>query len=222
MPPSHRPRPRPSASLAALALPVLLAWPADATAQDAAQGAAQAAAREAAPSTEWQIAAAVLAAPEEHRDGAEVRAWNAEGRLVTIREGTNNLICLADEPGDGRFRAACYHVSLEPFMARGRELTAAGVEGMERQETRWDEADAGLLLVPRQPAMVYNLGFDSEDFDPATVNVGSAGRLHAIYIPYATSESTGLPTNPAAGGPWLMWPGKASAHVMVAVPPSGG
>ena len=78
-----------------------------------------------------QIAGAILPAPEEVRDGVHVYGYDVEGTLVTLREGTNDLICLADKPGDDRFHAACYHKSLEPYMARGRELRA---EGVDRQD----------------------------------------------------------------------------------------
>jgi len=40
-----------------------------------------------------------------------------------------------------------------------------------------------------------------------------------IYIPYATAESTGLPTKPIAPGmPWIMDPGTHRAHIMIDPP----
>ena len=41
------------------------------------------------PSTEWQIKTAVLAAPEEERDGATVLGYDASGAVVTLRKGSN-------------------------------------------------------------------------------------------------------------------------------------
>lgn len=174
---------------------------------------------------EWLVSSAVLAAPSSLRDGAEVRAWTPHDRLVTLRPGTNGLICLADRPGDERFAAACYHEGLEPFMERGRELSRAGVSGTARNEARWAEIRAGALPMP-DAAMVYNLGFPTDDFDPATVDPATGGRLHAIYMAGATPESTGLPATPG-DGPWLMFPGTPSAHVMISLParkeaPDGG
>ncbi len=165
---------------------------------------------------EWLVESAALAAPAQLREAAEVRAWTADGHLVTLRPGFNRIICLADEPGDGRFRAACYHDSLEPFMERGRELRRQGIEGEARNQARWDEIEAGTLPMPAA-AMVYNLAFPGEDFDPATTDPATGGRLHAIYMKGATAESTGLPTIPD-GGPWLMLPGTPSAHVMIGLP----
>jgi hypothetical protein len=166
--------------------------------------------------TEWLVASAALAAPAQLRADAEVRGWTGDGHLVTLREGSNHLICLADQPGDDGFRAACYHDSLEPFMERGRELRRQGIEGEARNQARWEEIEAGTLAMP-DIAMVYNLAFPTEDFDPATTDPATGGRLHAIYIKHATTESTGLPTLPD-GGPWLMLPGTPSAHVMIGLP----
>ncbi|WP_417558540.1 hypothetical protein [Mesoflavibacter zeaxanthinifaciens] len=45
-----------------------------------------------------QIKTAVLAAPEMYRDGATVLGYNQEGKLVTLREGNNGMVCLADDP----------------------------------------------------------------------------------------------------------------------------
>lgn len=166
--------------------------------------------------TEWLVSSAVLAAPAALREGAEVRGWTSDGRLATLRPGTNGLICLADRPGDERFAAACYHETLEPFMERGRELSRAGVQGTARNEARWAEIRAGTLPMPAA-AMVYNLGFPTEEFDPATIDPATGRRLHALYISGATPESTGLPATPG-DGPWLMFPGTPSAHVMISLP----
>ncbi|MGA2600273.1 MAG: hypothetical protein ABSH09_25180 [Bryobacteraceae bacterium] len=76
------------------------------------------------PPAQVQIAGAVLAAPVDLRDGAAVMGYNADGKLVQIREGKNELICLATDPAKPAFNVACYHKDLEPFMARGRELLA--------------------------------------------------------------------------------------------------
>lgn len=167
---------------------------------------------------------AVLALPEALRDGAEVRKRTPDG-LVTIRKGGGAMICLTDDPGDDRFHVACYHESLEPFMAMGRELAARGLEGMERQEARWEAVEEGEVPMPDDAAMVYNLALpdaDATSVDPDTVEVEEASRLQALYMPYATAESTGLPSEPSAGGPWLMFPGRPSAHVMISIPPEGG
>jgi hypothetical protein len=166
-------------------------------------------------SAEWQIATAVLALPQSLRAGAEVRGWSGDD-LVVLRSGSNGIICLADRADQEGFSAACYHDSLEPFMARGRELTRQGVAGAERDEVRWREIEAGTLPMPAA-AMVYNLRYATDDIDPATFDPTTAGRLHSFYIPGATTESTGIGTQPSAE-PWLMQAGTPSAHIMIALP----
>lgn len=162
-----------------------------------------------------QIAGAVLPAPPEMRDGVHVYGYDAAGQLVTIREGTNDLICLADQPGDDRFHAACYHTSLEPYMARGRALRAEGVDRQESFNIRHKEAQEGTLAMPDEPAAVYNVSAPLEGFDPATAQVG----LYALYIPYATQANTGIPEAPnAPGAPWIMRAGTPSAHIMISPP----
>lgn len=104
-----------------------------------------------------QIAATLLAAPAERKSAATVLGYDADGKLVTLRAGTNDLICLADNPKDENFSAACYHKDLEPFMARGRALSASGVAGKEREAMRFKEIEAGTLAMPREPRTLYVL-----------------------------------------------------------------
>jgi hypothetical protein len=173
----------------------------------------QAAAPMTVPPAEEQLAAAVLAAPEEWRADATVLGYDPSGTLVTLRKGTNDLVCLADNPKDTRFSVACYHKDLEPFMARGRELLAQGVKGQARDEQRWKEIESGTLTMPREPRTLYVLS--GSGFDAATRTVRDGASRWVIYTPYATSASTGLSTTPIAGGPWLMFPGTPGAHIMI-------
>jgi hypothetical protein len=163
-----------------------------------------------------QIAAAVLAAPADRRDGAAVLGYDAAGEFTTLREGTNDMICLADDPAAEGFETACYHVSLEPFMARGRELAAAGVTGRERTQARYREIEAGSLKMPDRPAMLYVL--TGERFDAESGAVTGEYRRSVMYVPFATAEATGLSTSASTVDPWIMFPGTAGAHIMITPP----
>lgn len=163
-----------------------------------------------------QLAAAIQAAPEDRRDGARVLGWTTDGKVVELRAGSNDLVCLAARPGDAQWSVACYHESLEPFMARGRELTAQGIEGQERIDIREREIAEGKLPMPREPRTLYVL--HGSGFDAATGEVNDAYLRWVIYTPYATPESTGLTTRPVPGAPWLMFPGTAGAHIMINPP----
>jgi hypothetical protein len=97
-----------------------------------------------------QIAGAVSPLPEAMREGAAVLGYR-RGRLVSLREGTNGMICLADDPAREGFHAACYHKDLEPFMARGRALTTEGKERPAIDSIRQAEIEAGSLAMPLEP-----------------------------------------------------------------------
>lgn len=168
------------------------------------------------PSPETQIAAATLAAPPDLRDGAAVLGYNAQGELVRLREGKNELICLANDPGKTSFSVACYHRDLEPYMARGRELLAQKVTGQKRNEIRWKEVAEGKLSLPREPRTLYILS--GTGFDVNTGKVTDAYLRWVIYVPFATPESTGLSTKASDNAPWLMFPGTAGAHIMINPP----
>jgi hypothetical protein len=169
------------------------------------------------PAPETQIATAVQAAPEDRRAGARVLGYDAQGALVTLRAGTNDLVCLGDQPGDAEVSVACYHESLEPFMSRGRELIASGVKGEERMKQRFREAAEGKLAMPKDPATLYVLS--GSGVDPATGEVKDPYLRYVVYTPGATAESTGLPLSPPGpGGPWIMFPGTPGAHIMINPP----
>ncbi len=164
-----------------------------------------------------QLTAAVLAAPEERRGGATVLGYDAQGALTTLRKGSNDLICLADHPAVAGYSAACYHKDLEPFMARGRALTAEGVTSDDvRDATRFKEITAGTLAMPKEPRALYVM--TGKAYDTATGTVANAYTRWVLYVPFATAESTGLGTKPAANAPWLMNPGTAGAHIMISPP----
>jgi hypothetical protein len=168
------------------------------------------------PSSEVQIAAAVLAAPGELREGAAVLGYNPQGQLVKLREGKNELICLASDPNKTSFSVACYHRDLEPYMARGRELLSQKVTGQKRNDIRWKEVAEGKLSLPREPRTLYVL--TGTGFDAANGKVTDASLRWVIYVPFATPESTGLSTKASDNAPWLMSPGTAGAHIMINPP----
>ncbi|MGB5700332.1 hypothetical protein [Muriicola sp.] len=165
---------------------------------------------------EVQINTAVLPVPEGQKDAAMVYGYNAKGEFVVLREGTNNLVCIADNPNRKGISVSCYSKRLEPFMARGRELNAQGKTQEERNEIRGREIESGVLSMPKEPSMLYVLFGTEEDYDTSTGALPNGKFRYVIYTPFATTESTGLPDKPHAPGmPWLMDPGTHRAHIMV-------
>ena len=171
------------------------------------------------PPTDLQIAEAVQAAPESQQEGAMVYGFDGDGNLIVLRKGTNELICLADNPQNKGFNVACYHKDLEPFMARSRELRKEGKNNGEIFKIKEEEAKAGTLKLPKQPTTLHILSGSDGKYNAATGKVENANYRYVVYIPYATQESSGLPMKPVVnGGPWLMDPGTHRAHIMISTP----
>lgn len=165
----------------------------------------------------WQLKTAVLAAPPADRAGATVLGYDANGKVVTLRQGTNNFVCLADNPKQKGFSVACYHKELEPFMARGRALAAEGKNAKEVFQIREREVKSGKLPMPDKSI----LNVTSGTVNATTGEVTDLYTRYVIYIPYATVESTGIPLTPLAdGAPWIMDPGTHRAHIMINPPKS--
>lgn len=162
------------------------------------------------------IATALMAAPKESRSGCKVIGYNMAGEFVTLREGDNEFIVLADNPNRDGFNAACYHKDLEPFMARGRALRAEGKTAKEIFEIREAEAKSGKLDMGKPGSTLHIYSGAGELYDPETSKVTGAKYRYVVYLPFATSQSTGLPEKPiGTNHPWIMNPGTHRAHIMI-------
>ena len=171
------------------------------------------------PTKDVQISTAVLAAPEASREKAMVYGYSEKGEFVVLRSGTNEMVCLADDPNQAGLNVSCYHKDLEPFMARGRDLKKAGKNFKEVFDIREEEVKSGKLMMPKQPATLFVLSAPDEQFNRTTGVVTGGNLRYVVYIPYATAESTGLPLKPEAPGmPWIMDPGTHRAHIMINPP----
>lgn len=162
------------------------------------------------------IATALMAAPKASRDSCKVIGYNMAGEFVTLKEGNNEFIVLADNPQKPGFSAACYHKDLEPFMARGRELKAEGKTAAEIFDIREEEAKSGKLDMGKQGSALHIYFGPDELYDPETSKVKGANYRYVVYLPFATAQSTGLPEKPIGSNhPWIMNPGTHRAHIMI-------
>ena len=162
-----------------------------------------------------QIASAVSALPPHLQGGARVLGYGTDGKLMTLRPGTNEMVCIADDPTGKRFHVACYHNSLEPFMARGRELHGLKKSKEAVDSIRLSDIKRGRYAMPSKPAALYQYFAPRDSVNLSTGAISGAQHLYVIYMPYATYKSTGITENPVEGGPWVMNPGKPWAHIMV-------
>lgn len=167
------------------------------------------------PAKEAQLKTALYAAPSDKKEGAMIYGYDERGNLTVIREGTNDLICLTDDPTKDGISSACYFNGLEPFMARGRELAREGKTFEEKKEIRGSEVKSGKLKIPEN-SMLFVYSANAEDYSIETGELSDGHLRYVVYTPYATTESTGLPDKPYSPGmPWLMFPGTYHAHIMI-------
>ena len=161
-----------------------------------------------------QVASAVLALPVQFRADARVLGYKKGSKaLVPLRDTKGEFTCLATPP-DASLHLACYHSSLEPFMARGRDLREKGTKDTQVDTVRFAEVMSGKLAMPKHPAALYQLFGGT--YDAAANTVAGARPLFVIYISDATAATTGLPDKPAGPGePWIMFPGTPKAHIML-------
>lgn len=168
------------------------------------------------PSPDQQMAAATLPLPDAMRAGARVIGWSESGVRTDLREGRNGMICIADEPGDERFRVLCYPASLEPLLSRSRQLRDEGLEEEERDRRLEEEVETGKIVLPGQPAVLHMIDAPAGSYDPATGRMNEeAGRIRIIFTPYQTAEAMGLPTERHDDMPWVMNSGELFSHIMI-------
>ncbi|MEO5979482.1 MAG: hypothetical protein ABIS36_23645 [Chryseolinea sp.] len=175
------------------------------------------------PSKELQIRTAVLAAPEAQREKAMVYGYSDKGEFMVLRQGSNEMVCIADDPNQKGLNVSCYHKDLEPFMIRGRQLKKENKSFKEVFDIREAEVKSGKLMMPKQPTTLFAYSASADDYNDQTGEVKSGNLRYVVYIPFATAESTGLPTKPEAPGmPWIMDPGTHRAHIMINPPAKDG
>jgi hypothetical protein len=66
------------------------------------------------------IATALMLTPKESRSRCQVIGYKMAAEFVTLKEGDNEFIILADNPNQAGCSAACYLKDLKPFITRGR------------------------------------------------------------------------------------------------------
>jgi hypothetical protein len=171
------------------------------------------------PTKDVQIKTALMAAPDDKREAATVYGFDDKGEVTVLRKGTNEMICLADDPQSPGFNASCYHNTLEPFMERGRQLKKEGKTAKEIFDIREEEAKSGKLTMPKDGATLFVLSADAANYNSETGEVKDHYLRYVVYIPWATEASTGLPLKPSGPAmPWIMDPGTHRAHIMINPP----
>lgn len=169
-----------------------------------------------------QIAAAVLPLPEALRAGAAVRGYDAKLSRVTLREGTNNMVCNGDRPGDDDFDVRCYERQFQAVIDMRRELVGSGA--LSTADAKFEsEIKEGRLKLPNYPTAGYRMLGPIAAYEASSRTWTAAiERWQSVHFPYQTAADMGLPTEREGTTPYVMSSGTWWSHVMIQhTPPRG-
>lgn len=170
------------------------------------------------PSASRQIAAAVLPLPEVMREHATVLGYAPDLSLITLREGTNGMVCTASRPGGAEFDVRCYHEAFMPIIRRVRELHARGLKSDEIDRTIDAEVKAKTLAIPDHPVAGYRMLGPISAYRAESNTVGpEIESWQSVHFPYKTAAEIGLPEEGQVQStmPYVMASGTFWSHVMI-------
>ena len=171
-----------------------------------------------APPARQQIASALLPLPEVMRTQATVLGYAPDLSLVTLRQGSNGMVCTASRPGNAEFDVRCYHESFMPVVRRLRELNSEGVKDDEVFRIIDAEVKAKKLRIPDHPTAGYRMLGPISAYQLGTNTVGKEIRSwQSVHFPYKTAAEIGLPEEGQVPRtiPYVMTSGTFWSHVMI-------
>jgi len=149
---------------------------------------------------------ALAAAPRQMKEGATVIKWTADFTYETLKKGANRLVCYdrSGEPGRQVFAVQCTSIGNLDRVAQNRKFEAE--PDVAKRKAMMEATEANGTRVKPEFGSVW-LSMNGPDQAHA--------RIHTtIAVPGATSQSMGLPDDPAKGGVWIMNAGTSTAHIM--------
>lgn len=154
-------------------------------------------------SDEELIENAMSAAPEAVARDARIIAMDDQGQVRTLREGTNNFTCLADDPGPGN----------NP-MCMDRNAMAWAEAWMNKTEPPKGQVGIGYMLAGgATPSNVDPFAQPPQDGEmtqePPHIMIFSLPEIPEGY-PQPGEE-------PDMSQPWVMWAGTPYEHLMIPV-----
>jgi hypothetical protein len=170
------------------------------------------------PPTTQQTAAAVLPLPPVLREHATVVGYAPDMSLITLRKGSNGMVCTATRPGDDEFDVRCYQESFMPVVRRLRELHSQGVKQEEIYRTIDAEVKAKKLSMPDHPTAGYRMLGPISAYHADSNTLGSEIKSwQSVHFPYKTAAEIGLPEEGQVANtmPYVMASGTFWSHVMI-------
>jgi hypothetical protein len=154
-----------------------------------------------------EIETALLAAPQNMKEGATVIKWKPDYTYDTLRKGSNRLVCynLSGMPGQQPFSIECTSVANLERVAQNLKFETEPDRAKRQAALDAAEKD-GTRAKPEYGSVWFHvMGADRERARPHMT----------VALPGATAQSTGLPDNPKMGGAWIMNAGTSTAHLMI-------
>jgi hypothetical protein len=170
---------------------------------------AEPAAPEPAPGTpEAKIAEAESAAPPDIASNATIMDWPMEegAEPVQLRAGTNGWTCFPSTPNPTGA------VGQDPMCLDGEFIKWAQA-WMGKTDPDVSSVGIGYMLQGDRGASNTDPFATEQTPDNEWVQAGP----HLMVITPDPAQLAAIPTDPATGGPWVMWSGTPYAHVMVPV-----
>jgi len=148
-----------------------------------------------------KIASAMSAAPSRIASAATIAEISPDGKIVTLRAGTNGFTCFPDDP---------HTPAPDPICA-------------DKAWGQWFEA-----WMAKKPPMIKQVGIaymlmgssDASNTDPFAMKP-AAGQswvvtpAHTMVIVPDPKQLDAYPSDPKSGGPFVMFKGTPYAHLMV-------
>ncbi len=157
------------------------------------------------------IAQATLPLPEQLRGGATV-VIDEDGQRRVLRQGTNPFTCHPDGDEPAGFYVSCTD-------ERMRHSTAMAEYGRLRQQGLPEDEILAAVSAGVESGKLTPIPSGAMFFALSGPDKANSDLLIVIRTPDATTESTGLPTEPSEDQAWLMFPGTHQAHIMIGSPP---
>ena len=170
------------------------------------------------PPPAQQIATAILPLPANLREGAGVRGYDRDLKLVILRPSHNGLVCTGLRPDAKEFDVRCYHESFWPLVDRVRELYRQGLNADAVKGIIDTEVKSGKLKLPDHPTAGYRMEGPLSAYDAKSNTAGPAiESWQSIHFPYRTAAEIGLPEEGTVPRtfPYVMESGTFWAHVMI-------
>ena len=152
-----------------------------------------------------KIASATSAAPASISAKATIADIGADGKMITLRAGTNGWVCLPDNPGTPKPDPMCADKAWQEWMQA------------------WM---AKKTPAPKQIGIAYMLagGSDASNSDPFASKPAAGAdwvntSAHTMVLLPDPKQLDSYPSDPKSVGPFVMFKGTPYAHLMV--PASG-